>query len=252
MITAECVRNSKRSSCGCSSNVAVLARIIGGEEVLSHSWGWMVGLYRSNSYFCGGSLIESDLIITAAHCMKPELTTLANIKVIAGSNSLSNRDGQGQIRHVHEVFVHPDFDNNLKVNDIAIIRLSSPFDISISKIATICLPAAVTLESIAKLEYPVPGTALVVIGWGVISTSNPNPSTSLQQVTVQAVESTSSDCKTPAQEMANVTLQFCAGVSGGGKDSCQGDSGSPIMAFFGNRWYIMGITSIGYGCALPG
>ncbi|CAM4762155.1 unnamed protein product [Rotaria magnacalcarata] len=252
MITAECVRNSKRSSCGCSSNVAVLARIIGGEEVLSHSWGWMVGLYRSNSYFCGGSLIESDLIITAAHCMKPELTTLANIKVIAGSNSLSNRDGQGQIRHVHEVFVHPDFDNNLKVNDIAIIRLSSPFDISISKIATICLPAAVTLESIAKLEYPVPGTALVVIGWGVISTSNPNPSTSLQQVTVQAVESTSSDCKTHAQEMANVTLQFCAGVSGGGKDSCQGDSGSPIMAFFGNRWYIMGITSIGYGCALPG
>ncbi|CAF4890613.1 unnamed protein product, partial [Rotaria magnacalcarata] len=61
------------------------------------------------------------------------------------------------------------------------------------------------------------GTALVVIGWGVISTSNPNPSTSLQQVTVQAVESTSSDCKTHAQEMANVTLQFCAGVSGGGK-----------------------------------
>ncbi|CAF3497006.1 unnamed protein product [Rotaria sp. Silwood1] len=242
----------RKSSCGCSSDLAVLARIFGGEAVSRNSWGWIVGLYRSNNYYCAGSLISSTLILTAAHCITSELSKLEKITVIAGSNRLSNRDGQGQIRRVYEVFIHPDFDKNSKVNDIGIIRLSTPFDMTNSKLTIVCLPHAVTAESIAEVEYPVPGTTLVVIGWGATEYSPMNPSTTLQQVTVKAVASTSSDCTTSTNEMVNVTVHFCAGISGGGKDACLGDSGGPIMAFVDNRWQIMGITSIGYGCALPG
>ncbi|CAF4768414.1 unnamed protein product, partial [Rotaria sp. Silwood2] len=34
--------------------------------------------------------------------------------------------------------------------------------------------------------------------------------------------------------------------------TCQGDSGGPLMAFVNNVWQLHGITSNGYGCALPG
>lgn len=207
----------RKASCGCSPDAAVLGRIIGGEQVLSNSWGWVVGLYRSNSYFCSGSLIEPDLIITAGHCMIPELTTLSQVTVIAGTNTLSNTDGRGQVRQVKELFLHPDYDNTLRLNDIAIIRLRNPFNMLGSGVTVICLPNAVTAESIAKLEYPVPGTTLIVIGWGVTDLYDSNPSTTLQQVTVQAVASTSTDCATSTHEMVNSTIQFCAGVPGGGK-----------------------------------
>lgn len=35
-------------------------------------------------------------------------------------------------------------------------------------------------------------------------------------------------------------------------DTCQGDSGGPLMMFSNDRWYLLGITSYGMGCALPG
>lgn len=208
---------NRTSSCGCTSDQKVRARIVGGEAVLSYSWGWIVSLYRSKSYFCAGSLISSDLILTAAHCLDSEITKLKHITVIAGSNLLSNGDKRGQERTIFEVFIHPDYENDTKLNDIAIIRLSRPFDMSNSRLSIVCLPNAMTVESIAELEYPMPGTSLVVIGWGVTAYGNINPSNSLQQVTVKAVESTSSDCSTDSREMVNSTLHFCAGVPGGGK-----------------------------------
>ncbi|CAF4108293.1 unnamed protein product, partial [Rotaria magnacalcarata] len=48
----------------------------------------------------------------------------------------------------------------------------------------------------------------------------------------------------------NRQLQFCAGVSGGGKDTCQGDSGGPLMMFTtSNQWVLVDLTSYGIGCA---
>ncbi|CAF0941439.1 unnamed protein product [Adineta steineri] len=233
-------------------NTAILSRIIGGETAPSHTWGWTVGLYRSNHFYCAGSIIASDLVVTAAHCIYSEILTLSKLTLIAGSNLLSATDKQGQIRSVHEVFIHPQYDNRLTLNDIAIIRLSKPFNMSDSRLAAICLPNAVTAEENAISEDPKPGTNLVVVGWGVTESGSGIKSKTLQQVTVQAVASNSTDCTTSTGDMVNSTLTFCAGVAGGGKDSCQGDSGGPLMAFVTDHWELVGITSNGYGCALPG
>ena len=260
----------RTSSCGCSSSAAVLSRIIGGEPVASLSWSWTVALYNAGTFFCGGSLISSTMIVTGAHCMAPQLSSLSTVTIIAGTNALSNSDGKGQVRHLIEVFMHPDYEGAKVTNDIAIVRVSQPFDLSNSKLTPVCLPNAVTAEIIATLEYPLPGTSLAVVGWGVIEYGRKDPSPSLRQVVVQAVASTSPNCATSTKEFTNVTVQFCAGVPAGGKgkgygddalimasfacpiDACQGDSGGPIMAFVSNRWQLVGIASSGFGCAVPG
>ncbi|MPC57182.1 Chymotrypsin BI [Portunus trituberculatus] len=44
------------------------ARIVGGEEATPHSWPHQVALFIDNMYFCGGSLISNEWVLTAAHC----------------------------------------------------------------------------------------------------------------------------------------------------------------------------------------
>ena len=47
----------------------------------------------------------------------------------------------------------------------------------------------------------------------------------------------------------NTITQICAGRNGGNKDTCQGDSGGPLVSKgTDGRWYLVGITSYGYGC----
>ena len=47
--------------------------------------------------------------------------------------------------------------------------------------------------------------------------------------------------------------QVCAGIAGNNKDTCQGDSGGPLVARASDgRWYLVGLTSFGFGCGNNG
>ncbi|CAM2712139.1 unnamed protein product [Rotaria socialis] len=73
---------------------------------------------------------------------------------------------------------------------------------------------------------------------------------SASQVTIYAGSNTRFSASTCSPLLYNRQLQFCAGVSGGGKDTCQGDSGGPLMMFTtSNQWVLVGLTSYGIGCA---
>lgn len=54
---------------------AMVDRIVGGREAVRGSWPWQVdmqhGFVLPNGHFCGGSLINSEWFITAAHCVVP-------------------------------------------------------------------------------------------------------------------------------------------------------------------------------------
>ncbi|CAF1292599.1 unnamed protein product [Adineta steineri] len=227
-------------SCGCSTNSAVLSRIVGGEAASPATWSWTVSLNIANIYLCGGSLISASWVITAAHCVNGQ--TASSITIYAGSNS---RWTGTQSRIVSKIIVHPSYSSITYVNDIALLQLQTPLDMTDPHVSQICLPS-VDSTTLSTTEWPAANTTVVAVGWGILSEVGSYP-IDLQQVTLQTISRQDLTC---SPLITDWHVQLCAGVSAGGKDTCQGDSGGPLMMFTSsNQWVIVGLTSNGLGCA---
>ena len=200
-VTYSCLTNE---TCGCSQDAAVLTKIVGGEQAKKDSWGWAVSIRVGEKHICGGSLISTNLILTAAHCLI-SLKSKSSLRINVGSKNLSTIRQQ---RGVSEIYIHGDYDSNTFINDIAMIRLASAINMTDRSIALICLPA------IMDVEYPAAGEPVVAIGWGVLAAEDKTASNTLQQVTLEVISSSLMICQ---RSVNNEDLQFCAGVQGGGK-----------------------------------
>jgi secreted trypsin-like serine protease len=145
------------------------------------------------------------------------------------------------------MFIHPLYNQTFKTNDLAILRLHKPIDLIHSNISCICLPERSEFN-LRVAEYPPVGVDLVAIGWGLTAFSMAFPPAILRQVTLQSMDPTEVSC---TNEINDDVLQFCAGYPEGGRDTCRGDSGGPLMLFTNGRWQLTGITSYGGICGSP-
>ncbi|CAF1104196.1 unnamed protein product [Rotaria sp. Silwood1] len=229
------------TSCGCSTSLTLISRIIGGESAVRQSWSWAVSIRTSGEHRCGGTILSPSFIITAAHCFE-YITDLKSVTILAGSLTLKpSSNNSSQVRSIAKLYRHPRFDPSSNRNDVALLRLSSPFNMRHGNIKSICLPSG-------TVSQPPDNINMIAIGWGITSISSDKSSSTLRQVTLKSVSLTYSGCK---PLIFDSKLQFCAGIITGGKDTCLGDSGGPLMAFVNNIWQLHGITSYGNGCALP-
>lgn len=215
-------------------------RIIGGRATDNKSWPWMASLVSKrvgtthSLHFCGASLIAKDWILTAAHCVINADSTDFDVIINQALQSANN----GERHSVAQIIVHPLYDDFLLTNDLALIKLSSPTQIT---------PINV-LAPFSTQDRP--GKPAIALGWGAVAIFPLQLSFALQQVTLPLVDNPRCSAR-----MSGVTDDMlCAGDGLGGKDTCFGDSGGPLIVFDNesNTWRQIGITSWGIECAKVG
>jgi len=216
-------------------------RIVGGVEARPHSHPWIVSLQQGSSHFCGGTLIAPDIVVTAAHCVFDGNPS----RIVAGAHDQNRPDSYVQASRPAQVVYHESYDPDTTLNDIAIIKLATPFKLS-AAVTLACLPAVG--ETVAD------NTVGTVAGWGLTKEGGNNVSPVLNQVGIPVIGTTACASSYRSQGVKiDGNAMICGGFSQGGKDSCQGDSGGPYTFKGANGGYtLQGVVSFGIGCARPG
>ncbi|KAF2847525.1 trypsin-like protease-like protein 1 [Plenodomus tracheiphilus IPT5] len=207
--------------------------IVGGTAAAAGEFPFIVSLQKSGSHFCGGSLLNANTVVTAAHCAVGQ--TASSISVRAGSLS---RTSGGTLVKVSSIKVNPSYTASTYDGDVAIFKLATAIPTS-STISYATLPASGS--------DPAAGSVATVAGWGTLSSGGSSLPTNLQKVDVPIVSRTT--CRSNYGQSAITTNMICAGLTAGGKDSCQGDSGGPIV---NTSKQLIGLVSWGEGCAAAG
>ncbi|XP_065267350.1 coagulation factor IX-like [Emys orbicularis] len=211
-------------------------RITGGSFCHRGHCPWQVLIRNSRGYgFCGGSLISSRWVVTAAHCLeivKPHHVTV-------GDFDKHQREVKEQKIEVQQSWIHPHYDSDNYNGDIALLYLSS--DVVFNEYALpICLPNP-NLATLLASE----GTRGMVSGWG--STHHRGPGTRfLMKVKLPIVSMET--CRQSTAKLITDNM-FCAGYAAKAHDACKGDSGGPFAVSYHDTWYLLGIVSWGEGCA---
>ncbi|XP_028261554.1 chymotrypsinogen A-like isoform X2 [Parambassis ranga] len=221
---------SQQSVCGRAN---LNTRIVGGQDAPPGAWPWQVKLNIGES-FCGGSLINEQWVLTAAHCItRNDLNTT---EVLLGFNNDSDPNPNMMKRTLSDIICHPAYDSVTFNNDICLLKLSATVEFT-DYILPVCLAA----ENSTFFN----GTPSWVTGFGDTDPGGPS-ATTLQEVLVPIVGPNECNCDYSGKITENM---ICAGVTG--KDSCQGDSGGPLVTKKDSIWIQSGVVSFGAGCGLP-
>jgi secreted trypsin-like serine protease len=215
--------------------------IVGGTNTTISANPWQVSLQSSSGFhFCGGSVLNANWILTAQHCVNDGGTISTPARIEAGVTNLSSTTGQ--VRSVAQVVVYPGYVDASKGKDVALLRLSTPLDLSGANVKAIPIVTAAD----ASAGYTNPGVVSRVTGWGTLSSGGSSPDT-LQTVDVNILSNSSAQSSYPNETITADQLAAAAP----GKDSCQGDSGGPLTVLKGSTRVLAGVVSWGYGCADP-
>ena len=206
--------------------------IVGGSTAANGAYPFMASLQDGSGFaFCGGSVIGSSWVLTAAHCVEGD--DGSDLYVVTGRNDLSDTS-TGQRIKVASVHVHPAYANS--THDAALLRLSTPTS-----------SPAIRLAGAADDHLEAAGTPVKVTGWGdQLPTLGLFSTNQLREVDLEVVSD--ADCGT-----TNFGFDAPTGVCAEAllKDSCQGDSGGPLFATSGGTRIQIGIVSYGTSCAIP-
>jgi secreted trypsin-like serine protease len=229
--TSDVARKSEASKPG--------TRIVDGDVAAINSWPSQVAVFPGDEYLCGGTLIDKEWILTAAHCLDIWGVSASNTPVVLGSKSLF-----GKTSRLKSMFIHPRYDWYSILNDVALLRLQNPSSLPTARLIK---PTEKTL-----LQEGVPA---YIVGWGTTCYQECSVSTVLREATVEMVANeVCSAAYKPSAFYNGIPFvpgnMICAGVPTGGIDSCQGDSGGPLEVGDGNGGRVLaGVVSWGEGCA---
>lgn len=216
-----------------------------GEVLLARSpWPWMVAIFEGRNYICGGTLLDRDTVLTAAHCFRGTEPVPSDYKVRLGvletNETASSHSATLPVKWIR---VHKEYRVDRHYKDIAIMRMGGKVTYG-THIGPACLP-----QPDLKL-----GGQVVIIGWGHTEFGG-RYARRLQEGRVSVISN--KDCDGTLQQSSSyktyipqgVTDDFVCAVNHTGVDACQGDSGGPLLALGADfRWGVVGVVSFGIEC----
>ncbi|XP_027713133.1 urokinase-type plasminogen activator [Vombatus ursinus] len=224
-------------------------KIVGGNRTPIESQPWFAAIYMSHSggsssFKCGGALISSCWVVSAAHCF-PKLKKGQSYFLYLGQSKL-NSETLGEIRfEIEELILHENFSTGAIAyhNDIALLKIRSKTDKCAEPsrtVQTICLPSA-------REDIPV-GSECEVTGFGLEEQNDYLYPEYLKMAVVRTISYRT--CRQPHYYGSEVTPQMlCAAHPEWTSDACQGDSGGPLVCPIDDRMALVGVVSWGLGCA---
>lgn len=207
--------------------------IVGGELVQGREYPGQVSIQFFGMNSCGGSIINENYLLTAAHCCGHPAD---QFNVYSGSNNIYEGGDQHLVSEIH---VHEDYQENKSwVNDIAVMKVDPPITFGEST-APVSLPAK-------GQEIPA-GSVATVVGWGRLAEGG-LPPLDLRKVNVEITDHESCNATYASEGLPIYDGQICAGTDDGNMGPCHGDSGGPLFI----DGQVIGIVSWSRGCSEKG
>ncbi|CAG7823718.1 unnamed protein product [Allacma fusca] len=209
---------------------------------------WQVAILKKdgydNVYVCGGSLIDSRHILTAAHCIKGHKPSDLRVRLGEWDVNHETEFYPHVERDVSGIAIHPEFYAGNLFNDLAIVKLEGYVDFRQNPhISPVCLP---------HKNFEFSNQRCFVTGWGKDAFGEIGKYQNvLKEVDVKVLPNFECEQKLKRTRLGpDFVLHpgfVCAGGEEG-KDACKGDGGGPLVCDIKGTWQLAGVVSWGVGC----
>nr|QGT40994.1 Chy3a [Tomicus yunnanensis] len=192
----------------------ISTRIIGGNVATANEYPYQVALYvyiQRMLYFCGGTLITQQWVLTAAHCAE----SATSIVIILGSHNLAEEEDSRLVYNTTTFIIHENWDADTLQNDIALIKLPK----------NIALTSYINTVPVANGSDLLEGLTGRCLGWG--KTLLGSLSDVLRYVDVEVISN--DNCSAYSDYTEYILDQHLCTSGAGIVGSCNGDSGGPLV-----------------------